>query len=83
MLKNAKKYIKNGSLNKVNILKKNSAYNIPVLVIDIISDCMLKIKIACNTKEYKEGDLLKVNYKLLNDVNEKAWNNIVGEFKSK
>jgi len=81
LLKNENNYVKNGTLNKVNILKKIEF--IVYLYLLSISDCMIKIKIACNTEEYKERNLLKVNYKLLNQVNGKAWNNIFEEFKNK
>ena len=45
-----------------------------------MSGGILKVKIACVTDEYKKDEILKVNYKFLNLINENAWENIVQDY---
>ena len=45
-----------------------------------MSGGILKVKIAYDTDEYKKDEILKVNYKFLNLVNEKAWENIIQDY---
>lgn len=80
MLNNAKKFIKKGLLTKVKIKKKNWVFSNPVVVLDVMSGGILKVKIAYDTDEYKKDEILKVNYKFLNLVNEKAWENIIQDY---
>ena len=44
---------------------------------------MVKIKIACKTEEYDEGDEYKVNYEPLNKVSVQKWLEIVDDWKIK
>ena len=48
-----------------------------------MSGGILKVKIACDTDEYKKDEILKVKYKFLNLINEKAWENIVQDYNNK
>ena len=60
--------------------KKNITYSIPVLVIDIKNGGILKIKIACDTKDYKKDEIFNVNYKLLNSCSNEVWDNLVKQY---
>ena len=44
---------------------------------------MVKIKIACKTDEYDEGEEYNVNYELLNKESEKIWLKIIEDWKNK
>ena len=78
LIKNAKKIKKKGVLMMPNT-KKNRVFTNPIKILDIKSGGNIKIKIVCDTGEFKKDEIWTVNYKLLSECSELAWEEIVNK----
>lgn len=74
LIKNAKKIKKKGVWCQI---QKNRVFTNPIKILDIKSGGNIKIKIVCDTGEFKKDEIWTVNYKLLSECSELAREEIV------
>lgn len=63
--------------------KKNIVITNPIKILDIKSGGNIKIKITCDTEEYKKDEIWTVNYKLLYEWSELSWEEIINKLNKK